>query len=203
MYLLQLDSDGLVKDTELFDSWKAIKELRDVYEKYKIQGVTVVALTADYETPLRYYTSERDRFVRAQEETYGNRDKLKRNEIIDAAIEKYKALQFNSDLERERQDKEYNDRLIERRALAMRNETETGEKEVARLNTLLKSHQAAMRDFQQTYNRQEILSNTAITSNGYELSRIENDILSKKNSKFANEGKDITNPNKLGLTDKK
>lgn len=202
MFLLELDNDGLVKNTPLHDSWKAIKEFRAVYDKYKIQGVTVVALTADYETPLKYYSSERDRFMRSQEEVYGNREKLKRNDIINAAIEKYYALQYNSDLERERQDNEYNDRLIERRSSAMRDETESGEKEIARINGLLKSHQQSMSDFSKNFNRSELISKVAITSNGYELSRIENDLLSKKNSKFANEGKGITNPNKLGLTDK-
>lgn len=202
MFLLELDNDGLVKNTPLHDSWKAIAAFREVYEKYKIEGVTVVALTADYETPLKYYSSEKDRFIRAQEEVYGNRDKLKLTEVIKKAIEKYYELQYVSDLNRERQDNEYKDRLIERIGIAMKDESPAGEKEVSRLNALLKSHQSSMKEFAQNFNRQEILSKNAITSNGYELSRIENDLLSKKNSKFANEGKDISNPNKLGLTDK-
>ena len=33
----------------------------------------------------------------------------------------------------------------------------------------------------------------------FSISRIENDLLTKKNSKFATEGRDIQNPNQLGL----
>ena len=49
------------------------------------------------------------------------------------------------------------------------------------------------------FDKNEIVNNNAITANGYTLSRIEKDLLTKKNSKFANEGRGLINPNKLNL----
>lgn len=203
MYLLELDNDGLIKNSPLHDAWKGIKEFRKVYEKYGIEGMTVVALATDYESPQRHYVNDNDRFIRSVEEVYENRDKLKKNELITAAIEKYSELQYNPDLERERQAIEYKRRLIERIGKAMKGDTKEDETEVSRLNDLLKKHEASIKDFYNSFDRQEVIQGSAITSNGYELSRIENDIRTKKNSKFTNEGKSFTNPNKLGISDGK
>lgn len=204
MYLIQLDidGDGLILDTPLHDGWKAIKEFRTVYDKLKRQGMTVVALTADYESVYRYYTNERDRFLRSVEEVYGNRTKIKITPIIQDAIDKYNELQYNSDFERIRQFNEYKDRLIQRIGINMKSETPEAEKEVMRLNTTLKNQEDSFKEFMKSIDRNDLLSQTAATSNGYELSRIEIDLRTKKNSKFANEGRDIVNPNQLGLTDK-
>lgn len=199
MYLIQLDSDGLVMNDSLHDNWKAIKEFREVYDKYKIEGMTVVALTCDYESAYKYYTNEKDRFLRSVEEVYGNRSKLKINQLLQSAIDKYNALQYNSDFERIRQFNEYKDRLIQRIGKNMKIETPEAEIEVNRLNKTLKSQEDSFKDFMKGLDRNELLNKTAATSNGYELSRIEIDLLTKKNSKFANEGRDIVNPNKLGL----
>ena len=199
MYLIQLDSDGLVMNDSLHDNWKAIKEFREVYAKYKIEGMTVVALTCDYESAYKYYTNEKDRFLRSVEEVYGNRSKLKISQLLQSAIDKYNALQYNSDFERIRQFNEYKDRLIQRIGENMKIETPEAEKEVTRLNSTLKSQEDSFKDFMKGLDRNELLNKTAATSNGYELSRIEIDLLTKKNSKFANEGRDIVNPNKLGL----
>ena len=199
MYLIQLDSDGLVMNDSLHDNWKAIKEFREVYDKYKIEGITVVALTSDYESAYKYYTNEKDRFLRSVEEVYGNRSKLKTNQLLQSAIDKYNALQYNSDFERIRQFNEYKDRLIQRIGENMKIETPEAEIEVNRLNKTLKSQEDSFKDFMKGLDRNELLNKTAATSNGYELSRIEIDLLTKKNSKFANEGRDIVNPNKLGL----
>lgn len=199
MYLIQLDSDGLVMNDALHDNWKAIKEFREVYAKYKIEGMTVVALTCDYESAYKYYTNEKDRFLRSVEEVYGNRSKLKISQLLQSAIDKYNALQYNSDFERIRQFNEYKDRLIQRIGENMKIETPEAETEVTRLNKTLKSQEDSFKDFMKGLDRNELLNKTAATSNGYELSRIEIDLLTKKNSKFANEGRDIVNPNKLGL----
>lgn len=201
MYLIQLDSDGLVMNTPLHDNWKAIKEFRTVYDKFKIQGMTVIALTCDYESAYRYYTSEKDRFLRSVEEVYGNRDKIKLNKVLQDAIEKYNALQYDPNLERTRQFNEYKDRLIQRIGENMKLETPEAEKEVTRLNNVLKSQDEAYREFLKGFDRNELMNKTAATKSGYELSRIEIDLFTKKNSKFANEGRDIVNPNKLGLTE--
>lgn len=204
MYLIQLDleGNGMVLDTPLHDGWKAIKEFRAVYSKLKIEGMTVVALTADYESVYRYYTNEKDRFLRSVEEVYGNRSKIKMNPLLQEAIDKYNELQYNSDFERIRQFNEYKDRLIQRIGINMKSETPEAEKEVMRLNTTLKSQEDSFKEFMKSIDRNELLGQTAATSNGYELSRIEIDLRTKKNSKFANEGRDIVNPNQLGLTDK-
>lgn len=199
MYLIQLDSDGLVMNDSLHDNWKAIKEFREVYAKYKIEGMTVIALTCDYESAYKYYTNEKDRFLRSVEEVYGNRSKLKISQLLQFAIDKYNALQYNSDFERIRQFNEYKDRLIQRIGENMKIETPEAETEVTRLNKTLKSQEDSFKDFMKGLDRNELLNKTAATSNGYELSRIEIDLLTKKNSKFANEGRDIVNPNKLGL----
>ena len=199
MYLIQLDSDGLVMNDSLHDNWKAIKEFREVYAKYKIEGMTVIALTCDYESAYKYYTNEKDRFLRSVEEVYGNRSKLKISQLLQSAIDKYNALQYNSDFERIRQFNEYKDRLIQRIGENMKIETPEAETEVTRLNKTLKSQEDSFKDFMKGLDRNELLNKTAATSNGYELSRIEIDLLTKKNSKFANEGRDIVNPNKLGL----
>ena len=201
MYLIQLDDDGLVMDSELHDNWKAIKEFREVYAKFKIQGMTVIALTCDYESVYRYYTNEKDRFLRSVEEVYGNRTKLKLNQLLQAAIDKYNLLQYNSDFERIRQFNEYKDRLIQRIGENMKTETPEAEKEVIRLNNTLKSQEESFKEFMKSIDRNDLMSKTAATKNGYELSRIEIDLFTKKNSKFANEGRDTVNPNKLGLTE--
>ena len=201
MYLIQLDSDGLVVDNKLHDGWKAIKEFRTVYDKLKIQGMTVIALTCDYESPYRYYTSEKDRFLRSVEEVYGNRTKIKLNDVLQKGIDKYNELQYNPNLERIRQFEEYRDRLVQRIGIQMKLETPEAEAEVARLNNTLKSQETAFKDFMKSIDRNDILQKTAVTYNDYELSRIEIDLLTKKNSKFKTEGRDIVNPNKLGLTE--
>jgi AcrR family transcriptional regulator len=203
MYLIQLDldGDGMVLNTPLHDGWKAIKEFRAVFDKLKIQGMTVVALTADYESVYRYYTNEKDRFLRSVEEVYGNRTKIKMTPLLQEAIDKYNVLQYNSDFERIRQFNEYKDRLINRIGINMKLETPEAEAEVMRLNTTLKKQEDSFKDFMKSIDRNDILQKTAVTYSGYELSRIEIDLLTKKNSKFANEGRDIVNPNKLGLTE--
>ena len=198
MYLLEINTDGLIKDDVTNDNWKAIAEFRSLHDKHGIQGLTVVALTSDYLSPLAYY-NENDRFIRSVEEVYGNRSKLKKDNFVVAAIEKYNKLQFNPDLEHNRILNEYKIRLIERIRVEMADESENGEKEVGRLNKVLREHENSSKDFYQKFDKNEIVNNNAITANGYTLSRIEKDLLTKKNSKFANEGRGLINPNKLNL----
>ena len=200
MYLLQLDKTGLIKDDVTGDGWKAIGVFRELVKKHKIEGLTVVALSVDYDSPFSYY-SESDRFLRACEEVFGSRDKFKKTELVVEAIKKYDELQFNSDLEHDRIIKDYKVRLIQRIKIAMANETEEGEKEVERLNKTLRNHEESTKSFYAKFDKEDIINNQAVTASGYSLSRIEQDLALKKNSKFANEGKDIINPNKLGLSD--
>lgn len=200
MYLLEIGDDGLVKDDVTGDGWKAIKEFRQLVEKDGIEGLTIVALSTDYASPLAFY-SDSDRFVRATEEVRGtgSRGRAKKTQLILSAIEKYDKLQFNTDLEHNRIIQNYKIRLIERIKAAMINESEEGEREVERLNKTLKNHEQANAEFYKKYDKKELVLAGAVTANGYSLSRIESELLTKKNSKFATEGKDIYNPNQLGL----
>ena len=52
-------------------------------------------------------------------------------------------------------------------------------------------------DFVKDFNIQEAINNS-VTENGYELSRIEMDIITRKNSKFV-DASELVNPNKLEL----
>lgn len=199
MYLTTIDSDGLITNDVIGDGWKAIKEFLAVFDKYGREGMTVIALAVDYDSILKNY-NEKDRFIRSIEQVYGDRDKLKKTKLIEDALEKYAELQYNSDLERDRVLAEYNDRLVARISIAMKDETENGEKEVQRLTTALQKHEKVIQSFKSEFSRDAVISATAVTKNGYVISRIENDLRTRKNSKFANEGRGARNPNKLGLT---
>ena len=198
MYLVEIGDDGLVKDDVIGDGWKAIKEFREVVSKHGMEGLTVVALTADYASKYSYY-GDSDRYIRCVEEVYGSRNKLKKNPVIAAALEKYDKLQFNTDLEHDRINQNYKIRIIERIKASMLNETDEGEREVERLNKTLKNHEEANKEFYKRFDKAEVIAAGAVTANGYPLSRIENDLLTKKNSKFANEGKDLQKTNLLNL----
>lgn len=198
MYLLELNDDGLVKDDIVQDNWKAIKEFRDVYEKHGIKGLTVVSLFTDYNSPLSYFI-EKDRFLRSVEEIYGSRNKLKKDLVIDAAIAKYSSLQYNPDLEHCQVLQDYKIRILEKIKLEMSKDDPESEAEIVRLNGVLQKHETSSKSFYEKFEKQEIINTTAVTSNGYQLSRIETDLIKKKNSKFANEGKNLINPNKLNL----
>ena len=198
--MIQLDDNGIVKNDVTGDGWKAIKEFRDLVKKYKIEALTVVALAVDYDSILAYY-NDNDRYLRAVEEVYGVRDKLKKDSLVDAALKKYDALQYNDDLEHDRIIREYKSRLLERLKAAMADESEKGERDVERLNKTLKNHEETNKEFYKKFDRNEVIYSNAVTSSGYSLSRIENDLLTKKNSKFANEGRDLINPKKLGISE--
>lgn len=202
MYLLQLDNTGIVKDDPTNDSWKGISVFRDVVKKHGLKGLTVIALTCDYNSALSYYHNDAERFIRAVEEVYEERNKLKKDQIIAAGIHKYDELQFNTDLEQDRIAKQYKTRLLERIKVAMQDETENGEKEVERLNKAMANYENSNKKFYETFDKAGLVNSMSVTENGYILSRIENDLLKKKNSKFANEGKNLINPNNLGLNSK-
>lgn len=196
MYLIQIDPNtGLIVEDPVNSGWMAIKEFREVFKKYGKQGVTMLALARDYESPFKYYNNK-ERPFRAMEEVYGSRDKFDPMEdIFAAAYLKYDDLQFNSDLDQERLNNEITQRLL----------TQMREANIAEDDKLIAVHRKSMQDhqkyvdsFKSSFSREEAVKK-AVTSNGYELSRIENDIRSRKNSKFKNYGEELKNPNKLGL----
>jgi hypothetical protein len=199
MYLIQIDEEtGLIQDVPSNSGWKAIKVFRDLLTKKGIKAMTVVALSCDYLSVYSHY-SEQDRPIRAAEEVYGKRGALDfENEFVVAAMSMYRDLQFNTDLEQERINNEIKMRLLRKITDANKNEDDT---EISSLTAKLHKHEESIEKFNKRFDKKQAIKN-AITNSGYELSRIENDIKSRKNSKFVNHGSDLENPNKLGLESK-
>lgn len=197
MYLIEIDiNTGLILDDPAQSGWMAIKEFRDVYKKHGKEGITLIALSRDYLSPFRLYNNK-ERPYRAMEEIYGSRDKFDlTQELFVKASQKYDDLQFNSDLEQERLNEEITHRLLSQMRDANQAEDDTA---IARNRKAMQDHQKYVESFKSSFSREEAVKK-AVTTNGYELSRIENDIKSRKNSKFKNPGEDFKNPNKLGLS---
>lgn len=199
MYLIEIDEEtGLISEDPSNSGWKAIKAFRDVYNSKRLglKALTIVALTIDYLSIYSNY-AEKDRFSRACEEIYGKRTALKYDDnLLTSAMQKYSELQFNSDFEQKKINDEIKARLLNKISLANKAEDDV---EIDKLRKSLAAHDKATDDFNKKFDKKEAMK-TAVTSNGYELSRIENDLVSRKNSKFENFGEDFENPNKLGLT---
>jgi len=196
MFLTTVDEEtGLLSLDPNQDSWRGIKIFRDFFKKHGLEGITVIAFSADYQTPFRMYDSN-DRPRRAMEEIYGDRDKLNvKNQDFQDCLQKYNELQFNADLEQERINNEIKLRYLKNLAEA---NTTGDDINVSKFTKLLQDHENSIQKFNQRFNKAEALS-AAITNSGYKLSRIENDINSRKNSKFVEHGENFKNPNKLNL----
>lgn len=194
MYLIQIDPDtGLIADTPTNTGWRAIKAFRDFEKKKGLKGMTVVALTADYLSILSHY-KENDRAQRANEEIYGKRNAIDFNDIFAAAaLEKYKELQMDPDLETERINKEIKIRLIEKMNDANRNEDDSA---IEKFRKSLADHENSIQSFNKRFDKKAAIEK-AVTSTGYELTRIEADIKSRKKSKFVNHGEDVINPKQI------
>jgi len=102
MYLTPIDTKtGLIKLSEEDDGVLSIKEFREVIydEELGLKCFTAIALTADYKSPLRFY-SDADRPKKAMEEVIGDRSAFNWNlEKIQAALIKYDELQFDLTVE--------------------------------------------------------------------------------------------------------
>lgn len=197
MYLIALDEKtGLVKEDATEDSWRGIKTFVKLVDKHGIEGLTVVALSVDYQSILRHYSLE-DRKFRASEEIFGDRDSFdfENDEVIKEAYDKYQELQFNTDLEQEQVNNEIKIRLIRRLSEA---NIKGDDVEIARLNKNLANHEDMIEKFNKRFDRGKVVKENA-AANGYILSRIETDIKTRKNSKFVAHGNNIKNPNKLKL----
>lgn len=197
MYLVRIDENtGLIKEDPTNDSWMGISLFRSVVKKYGIEALTVIAFSADYQSPFRLYNEE-DRTRRSMEEIYENRDELdfKKDKLLSSALEKYKELQFNADLEQEQLNNEIKIRLLRKISKANLEDNDT---DIARHNKSLQNHESTIEKFKKRFDREEALQES-ITQSGYKLSRIENDIKSRKNSKFTTHGTNLENPDKLQL----
>lgn len=196
MYLIEIDSEtGLIQDVPSNSGWKAISVFRDLVKKKGLKALTVVALSIDYLSIFHHY-SEKDRPIRAMEEIYGKRNALDlEDQLVLNAIEKYRELQFNPDLEQEKINNDIKMRLLTKIQEANIREDDP---EIERLRKSLNNHEETIAKFNARFDKKSAIEKS-VTNNGYELSRIENDIKSRKNSKFNNQGEFFENPNKLGL----
>ena len=110
---------------------------------------------------------------------------------------KYRLLQFNPNLEQDRVLKNIQIRILNKINVADQNEDEL---ELDKLTNRLSKHNKTIDEFQKNFKKEEEVKK-AVTKNGYELSRIEQDIMNKKeNSKFVVH-KTSYNPNNLKLQD--
>lgn len=198
MFLMTIDEEtGLLSEDPNEDSWKGIKVFRDFKNKYGLEGLTVIALSADHMTPFRKYGPQ-DRPRRAMEEIFGNRDKLDyQSEEFQKCIAKYNELQFNADMEQERLNNEIKLRYINELSAA---NVEGDDVKISKFTKLLQNHEGTISKFNERFDKKKALTES-VTANGYILSRIENDIKSRKNSKFVEHGDNFKNPNKLNLED--
>lgn len=195
MYLLPLDEKtGMIKDDATHDSWRGIKVFRELVEQKGIEALTVVALAVDYESPIRNY-KKADRIYRAMEEVYGNRKKFKSDsEQMKECLDKYSDLQFNEELEQYTVFRDIKINILERLSAASRGQDDA---EVSRQTKNLQNHETTLKSFKSTFSRENAMTE-AVTSSGYVLSRIENDLLNRKNSKFLDKANAV-NPNNLNL----
>jgi hypothetical protein len=186
MYLTELNSEtGLVKIGELGDGVLAIKEFRDLIndKKFGIECFTAVALTADYSSPIKYYSYE-DRPKKAQEEVTGNRTYWEWNlQIIQAALKKYDDLQYDPTLEEKRI--YYDQKITKLRDIqeydGLDSEHEKRKRTtMAQLKKELRVINADIVEFEKRVEGKNMFSESPIV-NGYKLSRLEQK-LEKKNS---------------------
>ena len=199
MYLVELDEDtGLVKDDINNDGWKAIKEFRIIHKKFGIKGFTLVALSCDYLTPFSMYNDD-ERAFRAMQEIYDSRLKFDITEDIwRAAFIKYKSLQRNNDLEIERLNQKIKSSILDRISIAS-DELEPDNSLIEKLYKDLNQHEERVSKFKERFDKNKTIQEHAVASNGYILSRIEENIAYSRKSKFVETDKEIENPNKLNL----
>lgn len=197
MYLIELNKYGKIDESPSNSGWKAINEFRELVEKYNIDYFLFIALSVDYLSPYSHY-SDNERIIKAKEEVFGKSKKIDFNdELIVLAMEKYRLLQFNPNLEQDRVLKNIQIRILNQINIANQKEDES---EIEKLTTRLSKHNKAIDEFQKNFKKEDEIKK-AITKSGYELTRIEQDILNKKEkSKFVIH-KTTYNPNNLNLQD--
>jgi len=185
MYLTELNKEtGLLKIEENLDGILAIKEFRDILnsEGHGLQCLTAIALTVDYQSIIKYY-SDKDRPRKAMEEVTGNRNEWIWNvDIIQLALKKYDALQYDPTLEEGRI---YYDQKV--RKLKQISEWDTlpddSSKRVGTSMGNLKKELRTINDdidnYEKRVSNKDIYSNSPVV-NGYKLSRLEQKLEKKK-----------------------
>jgi hypothetical protein len=181
MYLIEISkTTGLISEDLTNSGWRAIKDFRNLVDVRGLEALTVVALVKDYQSPLRNYSQE-DRPARAMEEIFDNREALDfNNDLLKNALNKYMELQFNIELEQRNLNNEIKIRYVKKIFEANNKEDEV---EIEKYTRLLQKHEVSTKAFDQKIDVDELMKKS-VTNSGYELTRIENDINSRKNSKF-------------------
>lgn len=189
MYLVKLDEEtGLVIVDKNDDGVYAIKEFREIInnEKFGIRCFTAIALTADYQTPWRFY-DDTDRPRKAQEEVTGNRDYWNWNLTeIQTCLRKYDDLQYDPTLEEGRI--HYNQKIKKLKEIQEYDTLSSEEKAEKKKNgitvaTLKKELRAINTDIDEYDKRiagKDVYKDSPV-KNGYKLSRLEQK-LENKNS---------------------
>lgn len=197
MYLIEIDiKTGLVSEDPRNSGWRAIKEFKALYDKYGLEGVTVLALSVDNLSMFKSY-SKKDRVLRSVDEVFNSRTKIDiESDLFLEAVNKYEKLQFNPKLKQERIYEDIYWNLLNKLEEA---QNEQNDVEIESLSKRINKHNEVTETFKKGFDKEKAIS-MAVTSNGYELSRIEADLKTRKNSKFLSHGKNFENPNKLGIT---
>jgi len=201
MYLFELDNDtGLIKDDINNDGWKAIKAFKKLVDKEGLKALTMVALACDYLSPLAVYSDD-ERPYRAMEEIYDSRKKIDLEKpLFKDAMIKYRSLQKNNDLELDLINQKIEASLLERYTRAADDE-DMDQSTIKKISDELYAHRERVTKFKNSFNKADVIKNHGVAQNGYVLSRIEQDIAYRRNSKFVKTDKQLENPNKLGLID--
>lgn len=198
MWLIKIDKEtGLIQEDPSNDGWRGISAFMEMYKKYGIEGMTVIALSADYLSPFRNYR-EKDRPGRVMEEIYGVRNfiNFQEDKVASNAYAKYRELQFQSDMQMNGLNMEIKHDLIEKLTKAFE---EGNDPDIDKLNKRLSKFNETESLFNKNFDAEKIIDKHSIAANGYRLTRIEIDIEARRNSKFVNSDQGFENPNKLGL----
>lgn len=192
MYLTEInEKTGLVDTEKNLDGVLAIKAFRDIIndKKLGIQCFTCIALTADYQSPIRYY-SENDRPKKAMEEVTGKRTTYDWNtEKIQVALKTYDDLQYDPTVEEGRihYQRKVNmmKKLRESEEKYGKGELDENGKEIlyrspAEVAADLRKINADLKEYEKMVAGKEIYGESPV-KNGYKLSRLEQKAL-KRNS---------------------
>lgn len=193
MYLTEINpKTGLVDIANERDGVLAIKEFRELInnKKFGLECFTAVAFVADYETPIKHYSID-DRPRKAMENVTGERDKwVWKQPIIQAALVKYDALQYNPVLE---EGKIHNQRKIKQLKKIQEAEAQDGkEYEAANGEKLigqgaspsmfktLENINANIKTYEESIQGKDLFEDSP-SKGGYKLTRLEQ-LMNNKNS---------------------
>lgn len=186
MYLTRInEKTGRLFIEDNNDGILAIEEFRDILEDEKLglNCLTAIALVADYQSPIKYYSDE-DRPKKAMEEVTGNRKFWSWPlEIIQRALKKYDELQYDPTLEEGRI---YYDQKVKKLkdiqiwdTLSLDNEKRMATS-MGSLKKELRSINTDIDDYEKRISGKDVYKDSPVVNN-YTLSRLEQK-LTKLNS---------------------